>query len=89
MLLRRYNDIKYILNMGVFEFLQFYNLAKEKERDDRIFTQWAAQLPFMSKDGYVSFEDYKARVTGKNIDRRSTAEILAEVDEIERKFERG
>jgi hypothetical protein len=37
----------------------------------------------------VSFADYKDRVTGANIDRRSTAEILAELDDIERELQEG
>lgn len=62
----------------------------EKEREDRIFLQWTAQLPLMAYSGkYVSFADYKDRVTGANIDRRSTAEILAELDEVERELQEG
>lgn len=37
----------------------------------------------------VSFADYKDRVTGANIDRRSTAEILAELDAVERELLEG
>lgn len=37
----------------------------------------------------VSFADYKDRVTGANIDRRSTAEILAELDDVERELQEG
>lgn len=65
--------------------------AMEKDRDDRLFLQWVAQLPVMAYSGQrVSFADYKNRVTGANIDRRSTAEILAELDDVERELqERG
>lgn len=34
----------------------------------------------------VSFADYKARVTGANIDRRSVAAIMADVDAAEREL---
>jgi hypothetical protein len=62
----------------------------EKERDDRIFQQWVAQLPVMAYSGKpISFADYKDRVTGANIDRRSTAEILAELDDLERELQEG
>jgi hypothetical protein len=44
----------------------------------------------MAVSGEVeSFTDYKERVTGANIDRRSTTEILAELDEVERAFQEG
>ena len=63
--------------------------AKEKERDERIFAQWVVQLPNMSSEDFMSFEAYKDRVTGANIDTRPTAEILAELDEIEKEFMKG
>lgn len=61
----------------------------EKDRDDRIFQQWVAQLPWMGKENFISFTDYRDRVTGVNIDRRSTAEILADLDEVERQLQGG
>ena len=63
--------------------------ALEKERDDRIFQQWVVQLPLMGKDDFVSYADYKDTITGANIDRRSTADILAELDEVERELQGG
>lgn len=70
--------------------LQLICKAQEKERDERIFQQWVAQLPIMAMgDNVVSFDDYRDRVTGANIDLRPTADILAELAEVEKQFERG
>ena len=63
--------------------------ALEQRRDDRIFLQWAIQLPHMGSENYISLADYKDRLTGANIDRRSVAEILAELDEVERQLQKG
>ncbi len=64
--------------------------AMEKDREERIFQQWVVQLPVMAYSGKtISFADYKDKVTGANIDRRSTAEILAELDDIERELQEG
>lgn len=63
--------------------------AAEKERDERIFQQWVAQLPWMSKENFVSFADYKNKLTGANIDRRSVAEIEAELADVERQLQEG
>lgn len=64
--------------------------AQEKERDERIFRQWVAQLPIMAvADNVVSFDDYRDRVTGANIDFRPAADILEELDEVEQQFEKG
>ena len=64
--------------------------AMEKEREERIFQQWAAQLPIMAYTGkVVSFSEYKDRVTGANIDRRPVAAIEAELDAVEKELQRG
>jgi hypothetical protein len=64
--------------------------AMEKDREERIFQQWVVQLPVMAYSGKtISFADYKDKVTGANIDRRSTAEILAELDDLERELQEG
>lgn len=63
--------------------------AQEREREERYFQQWCAQLPFMDKDNFVSFSEYRDRLTGANIDLRPTAEILAELDAAEKELEEG
>lgn len=61
----------------------------DKTRDERIFQQWVAQLPWMGQDNFMSFKDYKDRVTGANIDRRSVAEIEADLAEVEAQLQKG
>lgn len=62
--------------------LALYLKALEQERDARIFQQWTAQLPIMAYTGKnIGFAEYRDRVTGANIDRRSVAEIQREIDE--------
>lgn len=69
--------------------LALIKTAMEAERDDRIYQQWVVQLPYMDKKSYISFEDYKNKLTGTNIDRRSVAEIEADLAEAERQLQRG
>ena len=62
--------------------LALFIKAAEQERDARLFQQWTAQLPIMAYTGKtISFAEYRDRVTGANIDRRSVAEIQKEIDE--------
>ena len=90
MLLHRYHNIEYVLQLDADAGAPLILKALEQEREERIFQQWTAQLPMMAYSGtYVSFADYKDRVTGANIDRRPTAEILAELDEVERELNGG
>lgn len=61
--------------------------AFEQERDARIFQQWTAQLPIMAYTGKnISFAEYRDRVTGANIDRRSVAEIQKAIDDAMREL---
>ena len=62
--------------------------AEEQERDERLHRQWSVQLPFMGTETYVSFAEYKAQVTGANIDTRPTGEVVEECWEIERQLTR-
>ncbi len=61
----------------------------EKDREERMFQQWVVQLPWMGEKDFISFADYKNKLTGANIDRRSVAEIEAELAEVERQLQRG
>lgn len=61
----------------------------EKTREERFFQQWVAQLPWMTQDNFVSFKDYMDKITGANIDRRSVAEIEADLAEVEAQLQRG
>ena len=89
MLLHRYHNIEYILQLDADTGCDLILKAQEQERDDRIFQQWVVQLPLMSQENFVSYADYNDKVTGANIDRRSTAEILAELDEVEKELQGG
>ena len=86
-MLHRYTDINFIMQMDADVGLALIHKAAEQERDARLFQQWTAQLPMMAYTGKsVSFAEYRDRVTGANIDRRSVAEIQKEIDEAMREL---
>lgn len=90
MLLHRYHNIEFILQLDADTGVALIRKAQEQNRDDRIFLQWAVQLPTMTYTGQpISLDDYKARVTGANIDRRSAAEILADANAAEAELRGG
>lgn len=86
-MLHRYKNIDYVMSLDADLGLELIIKAREKEREDRIFQQWTAQLPIMAYTGKnISFSEYRDRVTGANIDRRSVAEIQKEIDEAMREL---
>ena len=89
-MLHRYHNIEYVLQTDLDLGIALIDKAMEKDRDERLFQQWTAQLPIMALTGEVEgFADYKNRVTGANIDRRRTADILRELDDVERELREG
>ncbi|MBH1941633.1 hypothetical protein I5677_12090 [Mobilitalea sibirica] len=70
------------------DFLTFIDKAIQKEDDEKLYQMWLARYILMTKESFITFEAFKDMVTGKNIDMRSTAEILSEIDEVEALFER-
>lgn len=85
-MLCRYGNIDYILALDVASGIALIAKARERERDERFYRQWLAQLPFMGEDNFIAFDEYRDRLTGANIDTRPTAVILAEMEAVEKEF---
>lgn len=86
--MRKYNNIDRIMELDFPDAVNFIVLAKNKELEERLFMQWVVQLPWMSTkdDTYISFEDYRDRITGADICTKSRVEIMVECFDIERRW---
>ncbi len=74
--------------MDLAEFIEFVNLARKKEEEDRLHREWCAMYPRFKK--HISFGEYVDMVTGRNIDTRPASVIMKEIEELHRKEgERG
>lgn len=78
-LLHRYSNIDYILRMPFRAGASLLKRAKAQDKEDRLFMQWCAWLPYMNDDRPKTFEEYADLCTGRNIDTRPTSDILAEL----------
>ena len=86
LLLHRYGNLEYIMQSNIDTAIRIINKAREKEKENRYFLQWVVQLPHMSKENFVSFEEYVDKVTGRNIDKRPVFECMEELEEIKKMF---
>lgn len=86
LLLHRYGNLKYIMQMDIDSALKVIEKAREKEKENRYFMQWVVQLPNMTSETYISLDDYIDKVTGRNIDKRPIFECMAEIEEIKKMF---
>lgn len=69
--------------MDLVEFADFVAFAWEKEREERIYSQWLAMLPKLDK--YMDFETFKTKLEGPKVDTRTNEEIIAEIEEAQQK----
>lgn len=76
------------MRMEVDEFLEFVQIATEKEVEDRLYQEWLTLYPRMATKEFkfMSFAEYKEKSQGKNIDKRPAGEIIAEIEEAHRKM---
>ena len=86
LLLHRYGNLEYIMQMDIETSQRIIEKAREKEKENRYFLQWVVQLPQMTEENYMSFESYVDKVTGRNIDMRPVSECMAELEEIKKMF---
>ncbi|MDG6888209.1 hypothetical protein ACV3SO_01340 [Clostridium perfringens] len=89
LLLRRYSNIEYILDLEIIEGIEFINKVYEKEIEDKVWEKWLIDYRYMSKDNFISFEEYRKQFVFGNTrveSRLSKEEILKEAENIERKI---
>lgn len=77
LLLRRYHSLDFVNDMELMEFLEFIQLAREKDLEERLYQQWCAMLPEFAE--YIVFEEFKDMMTGKKVDMRPAEEIMDEI----------
>lgn len=58
--------------------------ARERDRDDWLRREWVSILPWMQTGQLklIQLDEYLDRRTGRNIDTRSNAEIIAELEKL-------
>ena len=89
-LLHRYSSAALdIFKMSPKEAYNYIRAAIDNDLDDKLYLMWLAFVPRMTKETYVGFGEFKDNLTGRNIDQRSTEEILAEAEEIKRRLSDG
>jgi len=62
LLLKRYSNIDYILNLDYKSGIEFIKNAYKKESEEMLYKQWLVDYKRMTKDNFISFKDYKDKV---------------------------
>lgn len=78
-ILSRYNNIEYVMNLGFFEGSNLIGKANIKIAEERLFTQWNMEHIYMDKENYISFEEYKNKAFGNiNTHIKNTKKVTKE-----------
>lgn len=85
LLLSRYGST--LEDLPIYDFIMLVNKAKEKVLDDRIYFRWVMESPHMQEP--MSYNEYKDKLTGANIDTRKTEDILLEIEQKREKYKKG
>lgn len=83
----RYHGAEYVAEMCAESFYKLLNHIHEEKDEQRAWELYKVNFGRMNKDNYESYEDYKRRLKGAYIDKRTDADILDEVEQIRREFE--
>lgn len=95
MLLNRYSNIDYVMNLSFTEGIELIGKANIKIAEDMLFQQWNMEHIYMKEDEFITFEEYKSRVFG-NKNRLSKEEVheiaknnIAEAEKIRELIKKG
>lgn len=84
MLLRKYSNIDYILNLSFSEGYELILKAFEKDIERTIWEKWLVDYQRMDKKNFKSFEEYKKSIMVPISEKQLTKdELLAQANEIE------
>lgn len=78
LLLKRYSNIDYILNLQFEEGYELISKAYEKDAEEKLWQQWLVDYRLMDQETFISFEEYKSKSRGSSnsIDEKLTKEQI-------------
>ncbi len=86
-MLSRYNNIDYVLNLDLITGYNLYLKAIEKDIEKTIWERWLIDYRSMTKDTFISFNDYKKKFIVDTTENNISKEyLLKRSEEIERKI---
>lgn len=73
LLLSRYSDIDFILDLDIEDGVKLINKAFEQQREEQLYQRW-----IMSYDKEFTFNEFKEKLTVRQIDETLTEEEIME-----------
>lgn len=77
-MLHRYGNIEYVMKLPFGRAVKLIKKCADEAMREKFYMQWLMYLPLMTKDTYISFEEFY-QSTQVTIDRRPKDEIMKEI----------
>lgn len=74
LLLSRYKNIDYVMDMDLEEGIEIINTAYKKKAEEMLWQRWLVDYSNMDKEHFISFTDYKNKVF-KDVNRTVNSKI--------------
>ena len=85
--MHRYGSYELVNKLSLKELSKLINKAKEEEVREEDYRLYLAVRPHMTKENYVSFDEFRGRtVASVKYDTRPKDEIMEELLELEKQF---
>ena len=69
MLLHRYANIDYIMDLDIEDGIDFIQIAYQKDVEQKLWEQWLVNYANMDESNFMSFEDYKKKALSSGKDK--------------------
>lgn len=84
LILSRYNDMYYIDKLEIDWAISLFDKAISKRRDEELWDVYLAKFPNMTEKNYISFNDYKKKMYGTEMEEE--LDIVETVDQTFNRF---
>ncbi|WP_346877550.1 hypothetical protein [Clostridium sp. UBA5712] len=78
LLLKRYSNIDYILNLKFEEGYELISKAYEKDAEEKLWQQWLVDYRLMDQETFISFEEYKSKSRGSSSNTGESEKLTKE-----------
>ena len=93
LLLRKYSNIEYILDLEFYDGIAFLFKAIEVEKDEKLWDLYLEKYKYMTKDNFISFEEFKNSLKVKKNNKTENLTVSQIEDKVKKilsmNFERG
>ena len=80
-----FSDVSFVMNLPIEDGVDFFVSELKRRREKRIWDLYVALYPWMDKEHFETFEQFRDKMTGDNISKTPASDILEKARRIREK----